>query len=186
MENLNLIESDILVWIQDHLRFPALDVIMPYISKLNNAGAIAILTVVVFLLWKKHRDVGLTALSSLFVEFILVNVIIKRSVCRIRPFYVNESLQFLGTKPLEYSFPSGHTGAAFAVSTVMFLCMPKKWGIPAIVLSALIAYSRLYNGVHYPTDVLGALVIGVTTGILASKIVFPRAVAWLAKRRSAE
>lgn len=184
MDNLNVVESNILLWIQNNLRVPALDVIMPGISLLNNVGMLAILTVVVLLVLKKYRNVGIAAFSSLFVEFILVNVLIKQLVARTRPFYVNEALQYLGTMPKDYSFPSGHTGSAFAVATVMLLCMPKKYGVTAIVISSLIAFSRLYNGVHYPTDVLGALIIGVLTGICAAKFVFPKATEWLQKRET--
>lgn len=184
MENWNLMESNVLLWIQNNLRNPALDVVMPYVSWLNNAGMLAIITVCVLLLMKKYRNVGIAAMSSLFAEFLLVNVLIKPLVCRTRPFYVNEALQYLGTLPTDYSFPSGHTGAAFAVATVMLLCMPKKCGIPAIFLATLIAFSRLYNGVHYPTDVLGALLIGVLTSVCAAKLVFPKASAWLQKREA--
>lgn len=184
MESLNVWESSILLWIQNNVRVSALDAIMPYISKVNNAGVLAIATVVVLLLLKKYRNVGITALSSLFVEFILVNVLLKQLVCRTRPFYVNDALQYLGTLPKDFSFPSGHTGSAFAVATVMLMCMPKKYGVTAIVVAALIAFSRLYNGVHYPTDVLAALVIGVLTSICAVKVVFPRVNTWLQKRET--
>lgn len=184
MESLNMMESNILLWIQNNMRIPLLDVVMPYVSLINNAGILTIATVCVLLLLKKYRNVGIAAMTSLIAEFLLVNVLIKPLVCRTRPFYVNEALQYLGTLPTDYSFPSGHTGSAFAVATVMLLCMPKKCGIPAIFLAALIAFSRLYNGVHYPTDVLGALCIGVLTGVCAAKLVFPKASAWLQKREA--
>ena len=184
MESLNWLESNILVWIQENLRITALDVIMPYISKINNAGALAIATVVVLLLIKKYRNVGITAFTSLFTEFILVNVLLKQIICRTRPFYVNDALQYLGTLPKDFSFPSGHTGSSFAVATVMLMCMPKKYGVTAIVVATLIALSRLYNGVHYPTDVLAALMIGVLTSICAVKVVFPKVNTWLQKRET--
>lgn len=184
MESLNWLESNMLVWIQENLRISALDTIMPYVSKLNNAGVLAIATVGGLLLIKKYRNVGITAFCSLFTEFVLVNILLKQIVCRTRPFYVNEALRYLGTLPKDFSFPSGHTGSSFAVATVMLMCMPKKYGVTAIIVASLIAFSRLYNGVHYPTDVLSALVIGVLTGICAVKIVFPRVSAWLQKRET--
>ena len=70
MESLNWLESNILVWIQENLRITALDVIMPYISKINNAGALAIATVVVLLLIKKYRNVGITAFNSAIITYL--------------------------------------------------------------------------------------------------------------------
>ena len=85
-----------------------------------------------------------------------------------RPFYVLEDLHLLGSLPTDFSFPSGHTGSAFAVATVMLMCMPARYGVTAIVASALIAFSRLYNAAHYPTDVLCGMLIGIITGVIAS------------------
>lgn len=170
MEQLNLAEIPILLWIQDNLRNDVLDKIMPYVSKINNAGILAIITVVILVLWKKYRAVGLTAFGSLGVEYIIVNLLIKPNVQRTRPFVMEETLQLLGSTPLDYSFPSGHTGSAFAVATVMLLCLPAKYGVTAVIISALIAFSRLYNGAHYPTDVLGGMLIGIITGVIASTV----------------
>jgi len=170
MEQLNLAELPILLWIQEYLRNDVLNVIMPCISKLNNAGILAMLTVALLVIWKKYRPVGWTAFGSLGVEYIIVNLLIKPNVQRTRPFVMDETLQLLGTAPRDYSFPSGHTGSAFAVATVMLLCLPAKYGVTAVIISALIAFSRLYNGAHYPTDVLAGMLIGITTGTIASVI----------------
>ena len=160
MENLNQAEAGILLWIQENLRTEWLDHIMPYVSGINDHGILAIIGVIVLLLWARYRKVGITACGSLAVEFIIVNLLIKPNVQRTRPFYVLEDLHL--------SFPSGHTGSAFAVATVMLICMPAKYGVTAIVISALIALSRLYNAAHYPTDVLGGMIIGIITGVIAS------------------
>ena len=152
MENLNQAEAGILLWIQENLRTEWLDHIMPYVSKINDHGILAIIGVIVLLLWTRYRKVGITAFGSLAVEFTIVNLLIKPNVQRIRPFYVLEDLHLLGSLPTDFSFPSGHTGSAFAVATVMLMCMPAKYGVTAIVISALIALSRLYNAAHYPTD----------------------------------
>lgn len=175
MENLNLAEADILLWIQEHVRIELLDNIMPYVSAINNAGFLVIITVIVLMLWKRYRYVGFAAFGSLATEFIIVNLLIKPSVQRIRPFYVQEMLQLLGDLPTDYSFPSGHTGSAFAVATVILLCMPKRYGITAIVMAFLIAISRLYNAAHYPTDVLAGMIMGIITGVISS---------WIYKKRN--
>ena len=174
MDSWNLFESGALVWIQHHLRIEVLDAVMPWISKLNNAGMIAILTVVVLLLWKRYRNVGVTAFCSLLVEFIVLNLVFKPIVHRTRPYIVNEAIDVLCEIPTDYSFPSGHTGAAFAVALVLLFTMPKKYGVTATVFATVIAFSRLYNGVHYPTDILGGLIIALITSLLATKIVYPR------------
>lgn len=181
MEGLNQIEASVLVWIQDTIRTEFLDKLMVFLSAINNAGMIAILVVLLLLIWSKYRHVGMTAFASLFAEFILVNVFLKNMVQRIRPYVVNKELILLGDMPGDYSFPSGHTGSAFAVAMVIYLCMPRRYGIPALVVSALIALSRIYNGAHYPTDVLGAVVIAVLTSVFAWKFVFPLAFRYLQK-----
>ena len=186
MENWNLFESGALVWIQENLRTELLDKIMPYVSALNNAGILAIITVLALLAFKKYREVGITACSSLLVEYIIVNLIIKPLVNRTRPYVVNELLIQLGKRPTDASFPSGHTGAAFAVALVMLFTMPKKYGITAVVIATLIAYSRLYNGCHFPTDVLGGFLIALLTSILATKLVYPRAKKFIEDKRAAK
>lgn len=172
MSNWNIYEAELLLWVQNHLRTEFLDQLMPYVSMVNNAGILAIITVLALLIWKQYRIVGLTAGASLLSEAVLVNGLIKNIVARERPYIVDERLLMLGSVPVDYSFPSGHTGSAFAVATVILLCMPRRYGIIAVVLSAFIAYSRVYNAVHYPMDVLGGMVIGIFTGVLASKLIF--------------
>ena len=174
MNTLNVFEADLLFWIQSNLRTDGLNRIMPYVSKINNAGLLAITMVVVLLVWKTYRAVGITAFTSLLSEFLLVNVLIKQIVARPRPYVVNEALAVLGTVPTDYSFPSGHTASVFAVASVMLLCMPRRYGIPAVVTAAIVALSRLYNVAHYPTDVLAGMLIGSVVGVLAVKLVYVR------------
>lgn len=175
MENWNQIEVTALIWIQENLRTEILDSVMPFLSMLNNGGMLSILTVGLLLLWRKYRYVGVTACSSLVMEGLLLNVFLKNFVHRIRPYSVDTNLVLLGDVPVDFSFPSGHTGAAFAVAVVMLLCMPRRYGVTAMTVAALISLSRLYNGAHYPTDVLGAVFIAAFTGVVAWKLVFPRA-----------
>jgi undecaprenyl-diphosphatase len=66
--------------------------------------------------------------------------------------------------PKDYSFPSGHTGMAFAVTSGLFFMKKKELGIAALILACLIAFSRMYLYVHYPTDVLVGLIIGLLSG----------------------
>lgn len=175
MERWNQIEAESLLWIQENIRTELLDQWMIFFSAINNSGIVAITAVIALLLWRRYRHVGITAGSSLFVEFILVNVLLKNMVQRMRPYVVNGALVLLGDRPGDFSFPSGHTGSAFAVAIVLYLSMPKRYGIPALALATLVALSRIYNGAHYPTDVLGSIVIAFITGVVACKFVFPLA-----------
>lgn len=171
MEALNQLEAGWLLWIQDNLRNEVCDVLMPFISEINNSGLISILTVIMLLLFKQTRRTGVVAFISLLTEFVVVNIILKPSVMRTRPFLVNEALQLLGDLPTDYSFPSGHTGSAFAVAFVCMFCLRRRYSVVAMTIASLIAFSRLYNAAHYPTDVLGALLIALATSWIAFKIV---------------
>lgn len=167
MESLNQIEAGWLLWMQENIRIDVLDWIMPWVSEANNSGLLACLVVVLMLLWKRTRGTGAVAFFSLGLEFLIVNIWLKPTVMRTRPYVVNEALRLLGDYPSDYSFPSGHTGCAFAVAFVCLWCLPRKYGVTAIVAAALIAFSRLYNAAHYPTDVLAAILIALITALVA-------------------
>ena len=167
-------EEQFLMFLQNSVRGPVLDTIMQFITSLGNGGFLAILTCLVLLLVPRWRKVGLTASLSLALDYVFLNLILKNIVARVRPYVLLEGLQLITRGPSDYSFPSGHTGSAFAVASVLFLCMPRKAGIPAMILAALIAFSRLYLGAHFPTDVMGGAIIGCLTGVIAWKLVWKR------------
>ena len=156
-------EADILLWIQNNIRNDVLTPIFKFVTTLGNAGMIWIVLSVGLLIPKKTRRVGVLALVSLSFSALIDNVILKNVVARTRPYEVIEGLTSLVGVQKDYSFPSGHTGSAFAAAVVMFLGLPKKYGIPILVFACLMGLSRLYVGVHYPSDVLGGVLIG--TGI---------------------
>ena len=99
-------------------------------------------------------------MAALCIELVVCNGILKNLFARIRPCDVNTQIQLLIARPDDFSFPSGHTAASFAAAVILFLQLPKKYGIPALILAVLISFSRLYLGVHYPTDVLAGAVSG--------------------------
>ena len=143
---------------------------MPIISMLGNAGAIWIVCAVVLLVIPKTRKVGVVLAVSLAIEALCCNVILKPLVARIRPFDVNTAVQLLISPPKDFSFPSGHTGAAFAAASALFFSKNRLW-IPSLVLAILIAFSRLYLYVHYPSDVLGGILLGILSGWLGYTLV---------------
>lgn len=150
---------------------PLLDKILAFITSLGNAGIIWIVLAVVLLILPKTRKTGIIVAAALLADLVLCNLILKNLVSRVRPYDVNTAIAILIKKPLDFSFPSGHTAASFAAMTALFLAKMKKAWIAALVLAVLIAFSRLYFYVHYPTDVLGGAVVGILSGIIGYAIV---------------
>lgn len=163
-------EIKILDWIQT-LHTPVGDTVMCLITKLGDAGIFWILLTLVLLILPKTRRWGVILAAGLVVDLVLCNVILKPLVERIRPFDVNTAVQVLISKPKDYSFPSGHTAASFTVVAGLYLAGAGKLWKPALVLAVLIAFSRLYLYVHYPTDVLGGIIVGLMSGYMGYRII---------------
>ena len=159
------IEIQILDWMQN-IRTPFGDIIVPLISGLGNAGIIWIALTLVLLVIPKTRRSGLIMALALIADLILCNGILKNLVARTRPYDVNTAVNRLIEKPVDYSFPSGHTAASFAAVTALYLAGEKKLWKPALVLSILIAFTRMYLYVHYPTDILGGIAVGIISGYI--------------------
>lgn len=171
MEKLLQMEESILIWIQENLRSEVMTVIMRCITKLGNYSILWLALAVVFLMYKNTRQVGVTTLVAIGLNTVVTNLIIKNVVERTRPYEVIEGLNILIEKQSDFSFPSGHSSHAFAAGVVLFMMLPRKAGVPILVLSGLIAFSRLYLGVHYPSDVIAGCLIGAVIGILSVVIV---------------
>ena len=145
---------------------PVLDTIMCAITRLGDAGIIWILLCIVLLILPKTRKSGVVLMAALLVDLVVCNVILKPLVHRIRPFDVKTGIELLVKRPTDYSFPSGHTAASVASVMALYLAGEKKIWVPALILAVLIAFSRLYLYVHYPTDVLGGMIIGIAAGAI--------------------
>lgn len=168
-ESLMNFENSILLFFQDNVRNPILNALLIPFTLSNNAGIMCFVIIAIFLYFKKLRKVGILMSISLILEFVLNNLIIKNWVARIRPYEAIEGLKLIVGKATDYSFPSGHTGSAFALAVVVLMVMKRKYGIIALILAFLMGLSRLYVGIHYPSDVLGGLVLGVITSVLSVK-----------------
>lgn len=152
--------------IQRTLQSPLLDKIMPFLSALANSGFIWILVTVILLCIRKYRHAGQASAISLLFMLLVGNLLLKPLVARTRPFDVNTAIQLLIEPPKDYSFPSGHTFASFACAFTLLL-EDRRLGIPALVLAVLIAFSRMYLYVHYPTDVLAGILLGLAAAFFA-------------------
>ena len=119
----------------------------------------------------KRKMISKIMAAALIMDLLICNVAVKNLAARTRPYEVNTSVQLLVAKLHDYSFPSGHTAASFASVTALYLAGEKKLWKPALVLACLIAVSRLYLYVHYPTDVLGGMIFGILAGFAGYWIV---------------
>ncbi len=169
-EGLQTFDFAILDWIQQNLRCEFLDRVFPFITNLGNAGAIWIVIALILLVTKKYRRVGAMVGLALIFGLIVGNLTLKPLIARIRPFDIREFADLLISKPTDFSFPSGHTLASFEAATVLMI-NDKKLGIPALTLAVLIAFSRLYLYVHYPSDIFAGVLLGVLFGVLATAII---------------
>ena len=159
----------ILDWIQANMANPFLDFIMPWITILGDAGIFWMICAGVLAITKKYRRIGFGMAIAMALGLLVCNVTLKPLVARIRPYDFQETLgvtiNLLIEKQHDFSFPSGHTIASFEACTVILLGS-RKLGIPATLLAILIAFSRMYLYVHYPTDVIASVILGTIFGII--------------------
>ncbi len=171
-EMLNRIEIPILDWIQDTFACPFLDWFFPIITLLGDAGIFWIAVAVAMLLFKRTRATGLMVGVALLCGFLVGNLTLKPLFDRVRPydFNPNFNIPLLVERLSDASFPSGHTLACVESATVLMI-RDKRFGIPALVVAILVALSRLYLYVHYPTDVLVGAILGVVFGFFSVFVV---------------
>ena len=167
-EQIQAIDWAVLHWIRDVLHCGVLDVLMPKITALGNAGLIWIAAAAAMTVSKKYRKFGIVLLAALTAGLLIGNLCLKNLVGRARPCWL-ESLPLLIKNPRDYSFPSGHTLAS-VISAVLLTKANRSFGLAAVPLAVLIAFSRLYLYVHYPTDVLAAVVLGLGISFLTCKV----------------
>ena len=164
-------EHTFLKFIRNHFTCGFMDFIMPKLSFINTHGEVWILVAVILVCTRKYRESGLRLMLALFIGGVLCNLILKPTVARIRPFDINTAIELIVNPPADFSFPSGHTVSSFLAVPILWKAN-KKFGIAALILAILIAFSRLYLCVHYPTDILAGIVLGLAIGFSVSKIRF--------------
>lgn len=148
-----------------------LNYIMKYVTYIGEFGAGAIVAAIVLLIFKKTRWAGVAVAAAFIIDVLIVNVILKLSVDRARPWETYPDLGFhdfhlsIGVRePTDSSFPSGHTASLFAASVALVMFYKAK-GVPALAVAFIVALSRIYLCMHYPSDVLGGMLIGSACGV---------------------
>ena len=161
-----------LVWIAGHVRCGLLDPFMKAYTQLGNAGMLFIALGLILLLFKSTRKAGFSALCAMLIGLVVVNFTIKPLVSRPRPWLVIEHFENLVPEHDPNSFPSGHTNSAFAFALAVCVAAPRRWmKITAVCMAVVMGLSRLYVGVHFPSDVLAGAVTGSLCGLLGAWII---------------
>ncbi len=162
----------VLDWIQQHLKGGLLDVVMPLITALGNGGWFFLVLTVGLLLSKRYRQQGKTLGGALLLCLLVGNLLLKPLVGRIRPYDLVEGFELLVQPLRDYSFPSGHTMAAAACAAVFwrYRRLFKGWSAVVLLGAVLMAFSRLYLYVHFPTDVLCGAVLGVAMAAISIRV----------------
>ena len=173
------LDQTILYWIHDNLSCGLLDVLMPKLTLLGSGGAIWLLAAGGMLCTKRYRRQGVILLAGLAAGVLVGNVCLKNLIARPRPCWLDDSVTLLISTPTDYSFPSGHTLSSVIGATVLTKTN-RKFGWVAIPLAAVIAFSRLYLFVHYPSDILAGAALGVAIG----EAVYALGLHWAEKNRA--
>lgn len=174
------LDGNILLWIQENLRMEFLNPLVIFITGLGDFGKVWIGAAVVMLCFPQSRKAGILTVAALLTSLLVNNLIIKNIVARPRPWVDVEGLRILIRRPTDYSFPSGHTSSSFAAAVVIYknavTWRTDSWniyswiGIAALLLALGIGLSRLYIGVHYPSDVLCGALSGTIIALILCRL----------------
>lgn len=165
IEIINFVDSQILDFIQNTFRCTFLDFVMAFFSYIGEKGGLWIILGLILLCFRKTRATGVMLICAMLIGFLVGELAIKNIVCRPRPFVQNPGVDIFIKLPSGYSFPSGHSCSSFAAATVLIV-RDKRFGIPAIIVASLIVFSRLYNYVHFPSDVLCGILLGIASAVI--------------------
>lgn len=167
LDTLLTLDGGFLLWLQN-LRTPILNVLFSFYTQLGNAGLVWIVLSAAMLLHPRTRKAGFWALIAMLFGLLFTNVLLKHLVGRTRPWLVVEGLTALVDEHDPNSFPSGHTCAAFACCLTWARFAARRWvKVLCLVLAVLMGLSRLYVGVHFPSDVIAGCIVGCFCAFLA-------------------
>jgi undecaprenyl-diphosphatase len=175
MEHIPYLDKSMVIGLSKY-RNDYLTVVMKLMTRIGDGYVWGGLCIALFFV---QINAGLALTLGSLVQ-ILLQQIVKHIFCRQRPFVAHDDIFYIIPPPDKFSFPSGHTAAAFAVVFIMYSFFPIFLGI-ALIVACLIAISRVYMGLHYPTDLLGGLLlgyisykigVGLSTYLISHTIVF--------------
>lgn len=170
MSDLQELDESILLWVQEHVRS---EKVTPLIQKLTHLGDYGLLWIVfslILMVNKKTRKTGAMSLGSICLCFLINNMILKNIVDRDRPYEVLNELKILIERQPDSSFPSGHAANSLASAIVFYKMFKKKSGVSILIAGLVMALSRVYVGVHYLSDVLVGIGVGIVSGLSVCKI----------------
>lgn len=186
LELIQRLDEQALRWIAETLRTPVMDKVFSLYTFLGNGGWAFILLGFVLLFFRKTQKAGAASLTAMLLGLLVTNLTLKPLVSRLRPWVVMENFTTLVTSSDLNSFPSGHTCAAFAFGVALCAVLPQKWAkAAALIAAALMGFSRLYVGVHFPSDVIVGALVGTLCGLAGTWIV-NRVAAGYQSRQAAE
>lgn len=165
------LDLNILLYVQEHFRTETLTFWMRQITSL---GSIFLALVAIYLIirgTRKEKLFGIVMVVSVLIEVAIVNGFLKNVIARPRPYDVSTELLPAIEVLSDYSFPSGHTALAFALAFVFYRYLPKKYGIPAIIIASFVGISRVHLGVHYLSDVIGGVIFAYISTRIAEYVV---------------
>lgn len=178
-------DLSVLDYIAEHFRCAFLDTFMRTVTLFGEGGIFWIAIAVIFLFIPKHRKTGLMMGAAMLLGLAVGNGIMKNLIARTRPYDMpGVNVELLVKTLSDFSFPSGHTLVCFEAATVLTV-RKNRLAVPAAVIAVLVALSRLYLYVHYPTDVICGALLGILFGICGTAIVNAVWNAVTGKRRSA-
>ena len=162
-------DSVLLNWFQS-IQNDILTGIFEVITTLGEGGIIWILIGLLLLVGRRTRWLGITVLIALLFTLLVGNLTLKPLVARPRPCWRHPEIPLLIANPKDFSFPSGHSMSSFAAASAIWM-WNRRAGVVALAGAVIMAATRLYFYVHYPTDVVAGMLIGVVLGVLAYGIV---------------
>lgn len=173
LTGINPFDAAVMEFIQNHLHNAFTDTVLPVITWLGEAGAVWIILSLILLCFKKTRVTGVLTLTALLLTFLTGELGLKNIICRPRPCHTFPEVPLLIARPDSFSCPSGHSASSFTAAVMLFL-RHKKQAWLALTLAALIAFSRVFLFVHYPTDILAGALLGT---------LFAFAIYWVYRKR---
>ena len=168
IKTISSFELKVLDFVSNYFSNPVFDAFMPIISATCNHGEIWIVLALTMLFFKKTRKAGFAVIISLIIGYLVGNMTLKPLIARVRPFELS-AIELIINPPTDFSFPSGHTLASFE-SAFAINFYNKKFGKYAFILASVIAFSRLYLYVHYPTDIVFGIILGFLIAVISKKI----------------